>query len=75
MNVKNCSLVVLKKSFYQKVNDKYLLYKDRRPHFMAYKDKATKLLWMVPCTSYNQKWQDRANQKHNLGIKIITILN
>jgi len=60
--MRQLGLYLIKKDFFTLINDKNLLYKDKRPHFFVLKDKKTDLIWMVPCTSNIEKWQQRINK-------------
>jgi hypothetical protein len=65
----------------KKVNDPFLKInydETKRPHYLAVKDSATKLYWLVPCSSRIEKFETiihtrRANGKPTDGIRIVII--
>jgi 3-methyladenine DNA glycosylase Tag len=77
----NGRLYFIKDEFFEFVGDKYLkLNKQntKRPHYYAFKDSDTNLLWVIPCSSQIDKYkkiiQDKqsAGKKHN-HIQIIKV--
>ena len=74
-------LYFIKESFFELVGDVFLkTNKDStlRPHYYAFKDEKTNLLWVIPCSSQIEKYQtiikykNENGQKHN-HIQIIKV--
>ena len=69
--------------FFQKVNDPYLKINydsTKRPHYFAFKDVATSLYWLVPCSARVEKFEKIINQrkergKPSDGIRIVRVQN
>ncbi|MCD8204121.1 MAG: hypothetical protein LUB56_03270 [Coprobacillus sp.] len=56
----------IKDSFFEKVNDPYLMRNypnTKRPHYLPYIDSKTGLYWMIPCSSKVSKYQAIVNDK------------
>ena len=69
--------------FFEKINDPNLKmnYKTtQRPHYFALKDKKTSLLWLIPCSTKIEKFENiiakrKQYNRPNDTIKIVTIQN
>ena len=80
-NLSADACILLKKAFFELVGDVFLkTNKDStlRPHYYAFKDEKTNLLWVIPCSSQIEKYQtiikykNENGQKHN-HIQIIKV--
>lgn len=76
-------LYFIKDDFFNKVQDKNLKMDytaTKRPHFLAFKETGTELLWVVPCSSRIEKFEKliedkKAKGKPTDGIKIVKIFD
>lgn len=70
-------------AFFEKISDPYLkcnYESTKRPHYFAFRDEQTKLLWLVPCSSKIVKFEQlilkkQAQHKPTDTIKIIKIFD
>lgn len=84
MDVKAGCFYFVSDSFFKTVNDPFLKqnYENtKRPHF-AIKEKGTSLIWLVPCSSKVEKFEEIIKKRQNKKqrdpyntIKIVSILN
>lgn len=77
----NGRLYFIKDEFFTYIGDEYLKVNKettKRPHYYAFKDNSTGLLWVIPCSSKISKYKDiiekkrEHNKKHD-HIKIIKV--
>ena len=69
--------------FFEKVNDPYLKMnyeKSKRPHYFAFYDDKTELIWLIPCSSKIEKFEriiENKNKQHkpNDTILIAKVFN
>lgn len=62
----------IKDAFFDFIGDKYLKANKadtQRPHYYAFKDSKTNLLWVIPCSSKIDKYKDIIQQKINKNKK------
>ena len=81
MNFVSGRLYFIKDEFFDIVGDKYLkMNKEdtQRPHYYAFKDSSTNLLWVIPCSRQVDKYKkiienkEKSGKKHN-HIQIIKV--
>lgn len=81
MEIKRGFLYFVSGDFFEKVKDPFLK-KDhettKRPHYFAFQDKSSPLIWIVPCSSKIQKYEKIVATKQAAGkptdiIKIVKI--
>ena len=74
MNFVSGRLYFIKDEFFENVGEEYLkMNKDdtQRPHYYAFKDSSTGLLWVIPCSRQINKYKTiienkkKAGKKHN----------
>lgn len=65
-------LYFIKDEFFEVVDEKYLKTNKgdtQRPHYYAFKDSFTELLWVIPCSSQVEKYKKIINNKEKNGRK------
>jgi hypothetical protein len=81
MKIVTGQLYFVSDAFFKRVDDPYLKinYEDtKRPHYFAVKDMATRIYWLVPCSSRVDKFEAiihkrKSNSKPTDGLRIVTI--
>ena len=81
MEHKKGFLYFVSDDFFQKANDPFLKKEHettKRPHYFAYKDPSTPLVWIIPCSSQIAKYEKIISDKQAAGkptdiIKIVKI--
>ena len=81
MNIKKGSLYFIDDAFFNKINDPFLkknYQTTKRPHYFAFQEPSSPLIWVVPCSSQIIKYQKILASKKAAGrptdtIKIVKI--
>jgi hypothetical protein len=71
-NFVNGRLYFIKDEFFEFVGDEYLKMNKKstkRPHYYAFKDSDTNLLWLIPCSSQIDKYKKIIQNKTSAGKK------
>lgn len=66
MNITIGNFYFLSDDFFTKINDPYLKLNHsttKRPHYYAYKDTKTNLIWLIPCSSQVKKYENIIQNK------------
>lgn len=72
MEIVGGRLYFIKDEFFEAVGEQYLkMNKDdtKRPHYYAFRDKETKLLWVIPCSRQIDKYKNIIRNRMNNGKK------
>jgi len=83
MEIVTGSLYFVSNDFFAKIQDPYLKINyeiTKRPHYFAFRDKKTRLYWLVPCSSKIEKFEQliQKKQEHHKptdAIKIVKIFD
>lgn len=72
MDFVNGRLYFIKDEFFEFVGDKFLKmnkYDTQRPHYYAFKDENSNLLWVIPCSRQVDKYKKIIKKKKDCGKK------
>lgn len=76
MEISTGKLYFVSDSFFAKINDPFLKVDyehTKRPHYLAFKDSITSLLWLVPCSSKTEKYERIIAQKKSAHKPVDTL--
>lgn len=72
MEIVGGHLYFIKDEFFEAVGEQYLKMNKndtKRPHYYAFRDKETKLLWVIPCSRQTDKYKSIIRNRMNNGKK------
>ena len=72
MEIVGGRLYFIKDEFFEAVGEQYLKMNKndtKRPHYYAFRDKETKLLWVIPCSRQTDKYKSIIRNRMNNGKK------